>query len=1228
MKSFFKKAAGFVSGNLSTMLLAAALLLQLLSAFSRDSFRDLESAAQSVACGLEDMERRMDRAAEKVLSMPQAEWPFLKGAGEDLVIYKYVNDTLHSWINRFPLRNDEIHSLQYNRLSRTQTIFLPVLSDVTPRASYMNIGSDWYMVKSYSRGNVKLVAGIFIKYGESYKDLSLSDGVNGRLGLPSNCGIEPLPMSDGRVVATRDGTPFFSVVYGDLDKIVRGHDNSVLKWAALLFFLLSFFTYYVRKKNLVTFAFLTASLAAAVVASFRWAASAGPFSGIFSPLIYADSSLFPSLGMLLLNNFFLFFFTLSLFMARKRLMLWYGKSSWLSRTMYAVAVGLMAVLLLVYIHVSLRSVIYNSNIVLEVFRLDELSWNTLFVYLSYLMLFLAFLFLLQLFTPVLPGKRFQVFSVSSLMKFSAAVALYFLATVSICGSRKEVDTVKVWVNKLAVERDLSTEMLLRTVEEGVAQDRIIRTLAGLEGAGQLVADRLAENYLARLSTGYDIIVTVCGEGDYIYINTGSNGRSYVNCTDYYRKMVRGAAPLHPGSHFYFVKDNSGKTKYLGSFLYKGADGSSKYLFVTIESKMFKQQRGYSGLFSDDFGRGYNIPPAYSYAKYVSGALVFFRGNYNFPVSVDGNFLKSYPLGFTSRNIGDNVVFAEKLSDTDIIFVTRQHRTVWPYVISFSYIFFLTVLIIVAPFVWRPGRKSDVMRSKSFRAKFLGLLVGTIVGTVVLLSISTVVFITNRNVKMRNDQMSDKLQSVHAMLQDVCRNVSSMDGLISADIKTALDNIASYTHTDINLYDVQGHLRLSTRNELGLVTLAGAKIDADAYYSIVYKNRKNFIGSESIGGQMFFSIYAPVLNKNGDMIAILNIPYFEQVEDFRREIISTSAAIVNLFVLLVIVVVAIGAAITKSLFRPLSDLYERMEKTDIFNSAGRIEYNNNDEISYIVGAYNRMLDNLSDSTRKLALTEREQAWRDMARQIAHEIKNPLTPMRLSIQHLMRMKQNGDPDLEDKMERICRSLLEQIDVLADTATEFSSFAKFNVEENVQMDMVQVIREQLTLFRSYEGIDIEFRIAGEMVGETYVVMAPKSQIIRVFVNLITNAVQALDPNVLSRVGRGHIVITISKYTASADSGMGTEGVRYVRVDVEDNGPGVSKENEVKLFTPKFTTKSSGTGLGLAICRSVVEQVGGSIKYYTSDEFGGADFRVIIPEYREHGLISALGRSGQDSR
>ena len=237
----------------------------------------------------------------------------------------------------------------------------------------------------------------------------------------------------------------------------------------------------------------------------------------------------------------------------------------------------------------------------------------------------------------------------------------------------------------------------------------------------------------------------------------------------------------------------------------------------------------------------------------------------------------------------------------------------------------------------------------------------------------------------------------------------------------------------------------------------------------------------------------------------------------------------------------------------------------------------------------MVDDLEESTKKLAQTEREQAWSEMARQIAHEIKNPLTPMRLSIQHLVRLKQRGVDGWEQKFEEVAGSILEQIDILSETASEFSSFAKFYYEENTVLNLYNIITEQKILFDTRDNIRILF----DYTSEEACVFARKGQIIRVVVNLLSNAIQALEA-----IGRGYVRISLSQKNGS-----------YV-VSIEDNGTGVKDEDVVKLFKPNFTTKSSGTGLGLAISRNIIEQSGGTI-WYSRSELGGANFSFSLPMY-----------------
>lgn len=288
-----------------------------------------------------------------------------------------------------------------------------------------------------------------------------------------------------------------------------------------------------------------------------------------------------------------------------------------------------------------------------------------------------------------------------------------------------------------------------------------------------------------------------------------------------------------------------------------------------------------------------------------------------------------------------------------------------------------------------------------------------------------------------------------------------------------------------------------------------------------------------------------------------------------------------------------------MFAPLVEMGQKMTSADI-NNLEYIIYQRDDEISSLVDAYNRMVRDLSNSTIQLAQAERDNAWSQMARQVAHEIKNPLTPIKLELQRLIRLKQKNNPAWEEKFDKVAAVILEHIDILSDTANEFSTFAKLYSEEPTRLDLNKVLKDQLMIFDNKENIRISF------VGmENAIVMAPKPQLIRVFVNLITNAIQAVEirqKEVAERgeeMFEGRVMIFLRNSTRDG----------YYDIVVDDNGSGVKEENLDRLFTPNFTTKSGGTGLGLAICRKIIEKCNGEISYCKSFVLGGASFTVTIP-------------------
>jgi nitrogen fixation/metabolism regulation signal transduction histidine kinase len=448
-------------------------------------------------------------------------------------------------------------------------------------------------------------------------------------------------------------------------------------------------------------------------------------------------------------------------------------------------------------------------------------------------------------------------------------------------------------------------------------------------------------------------------------------------------------------------------------------------------------------------------------------------------------------------------------------------------------------------------------------------------------------------------MSSNISTIQALVENRTRHAESWKDLTTAEFAVEIEKISSTTQSDISFFTPEGKVFRSTSPEVYERMVIGSRIDPDAYYNICKRNQRFYINRTEAAGIKLWTLYAPIFNADGDLIAIINTPYTDRSLDFRREATSHAAIIINLFLLLLIGSLLFTTKEVNAMFAPLVVMGRKMKSADI-NNLEYIVYTREDEISSLVDAYNRMVKDLSDSTIQLAQAERDNAWSQMARQVAHEIKNPLTPIKLELQRLIRLKQKNNPAWEEKFDKVAAVILEHIDILSDTANEFSTFAKLYTEEPTQLDLNKVLKDQLMIIDNKENVRISY------VGlENAIVMAPKPQLIRVFVNLITNAIQAVEirqREVVEQGGEifeGRVMIFLRNSTRDG----------YYDIVVDDNGSGVKEENLDRLFTPNFTTKSGGTGLGLAICRKIIEKCNGEISYCKSFVLGGASFTVTIP-------------------
>jgi nitrogen fixation/metabolism regulation signal transduction histidine kinase len=369
------------------------------------------------------------------------------------------------------------------------------------------------------------------------------------------------------------------------------------------------------------------------------------------------------------------------------------------------------------------------------------------------------------------------------------------------------------------------------------------------------------------------------------------------------------------------------------------------------------------------------------------------------------------------------------------------------------------------------------------------------------------------------------------------------------------------------------------------------MNSDAYRTLTLDKKLLFIHTETIGDQDYFSAYVPFMNEDNKVVAYLNLPYFARQTELQNEISVFLNAFLNVYVLMIAIAIFLAILISRYITQPLQLIRDKMRSLSLGGSNEKISWSRNDEIGTLVAEYNRMIDELARSAELLAKSERESAWREMAKQVAHEIKNPLTPMKLSVQYLQKAWDEKSDDWEERLHRFTQTIIEHIDTLSAIASEFSDFAKMPQKKDERIDLSETIKKSLDLFTDIENIQFSYVPPPD---PPHYVWADKNQLIRVFNNLIQNSVQAI-----GKEAEGNIRISLD-----LDSNT------YI-IRVADNGPGIPKEMMDKIFSPSFTTKSGGMGLGLALVRNIITEAGGSINFESSPDTG-AVFIIQLPVYQ----------------
>ena len=1119
----------------------------------------------------------------------ESDWPELENFPEDMVIYRYVGDSLKAWCNQFTLDNDDISKRMYiQRFINLRFNVVSPLASVDTNVNYINIGPKWYLVKAlYADNAITIIGGLEIKNTLSR---SSHNGVNRHLKVSDRFSLYPISYSGGAPVYV-GGKPLIKIIQENTG-VAPLLPEPIYIWIALFVLIASVLIYLYRHRTIRVLWVSLSLLTVFVVVVFIVGKGFQTVSEIFSPTVYAQGPFLYSLASLILINLWIFLMVSCIYMNRRpiiRFILSRPDSSRLR--IWTISVAIFVVSLPIYIHLTFTGLIMNSNINLELYKVSGINRYTIYIYLSYISLFMALAMLSLMLKPAMRKKNREKYSISSRsfrIFFAVISAVYLLTMSSVLGFRKEENRIDIWANRLAVDRNLGFELRLRRLEMGIAVDPVIPALIPINKDYRVVMNRINETYLNRISQEYETSLYMFNDSD-----------PMTDAFKFFNERIQNSVAIADSSRFFYSRSTNGRARYTGMFTYYNPKIGVTRLFIGIDSKLDKEGTGYSAIIGDSGAGSVVIPQRYSYAKYLSGNLISYRGSYPYPTKFSGRLKQiSDDFGEGYASIDKYLHFVMRISDEESIVISREKVDFIRYMVAGFLIALLAFFCISLPAL-RTTRK-DVFEKNYYKTRINTVLYFSLFATLITMTAISVVFIYRRNETNIMNLMTGKITTIQSFIEARSRYFTSDNDFNNSDFNGVLENIGSYTKSDISLYSPEGKVIKSTANEVFEKMMLGSRVDEDAYKNIMFRNKRYYIHKEKFAGHTYYAMYAPVINSEGRKLAIICAPYTDSGLEFKFEAVFHAIFIITAFLLLIFFSRILSSKVIDKMFKPLMEMAKKMNRARI-DELEYIIYDREDEITGLVHSYNLMVHDLSESTKQLAVAERSRTLNSMSRQVAHEIKNLMTPFKLQIQRLIRLRENNNPLWEEKFDHIVPIIMDSINSLSETALDYNALAQVDVEERVLLDLDELASNQVSLVDCKDNITIQY-----MGLKKAMVIGPKTQLIRVLVNLITNSLQALETmwkdemDNRSRLKQGLVYISIRN---SIKDG-------FYDVVVEDNGPGVKDSDRHNLFVPNFTTKSSGTGLGLAICKSVAESCGGDIQYSRSFTLQGACFTLRIPK------------------
>lgn len=832
---------------------------------------------------------------------------------------------------------------------------------------------------------------------------------------------------------------------------------------------------------------------------------------------------------------------------------------------------------------SLAIMVACISLVLSFFLTGYSLFNFFFFIIAWLLIFLALMFDKKLtsFTSQLMTSRLVFW----LIFFSASITAIIVYENNV----KELMSRKLFAQNIANKLDPAGERMISTAFKEFRNDFLADIFARLRNKeeNKYLKDSLINETIAGYINKYDTkLYSFDAEGNILY-NDDSTRYNTLNAI----VETQAKKTSMPGVLYYDVSFD--QFNYITKRQIVSKEGTILgYIFILSRPKSYKNDAIYPQLFTKGASTLLENSPLYAFAVYQNGKLINSYNDYPFPTRLKGDLQAQ----FTKKVKNGYSELWYKGDQGKIIIIAKSDNFVIEALTLFAYLFcgFLVVIIIINIIVFIIKNRVHIRHIKSLAAlsirnQIQGTIIFISILSFIIIGITTILFFVSRYNKNNRESLGKTISIMENELRGVLDSLSKNPDtyVFHSKLQESVNKFSELHATDMNLYDLRGNLQVSSIPLPYSKGILSTMMDPLAYYHLNVLKDVQYFKEQKIGDLKYLNNYVPIRNENGNEYLYLNIPYFESQNKLHEEISNFLVSIINLNAFIFIIATIIVFFINNRITRSFSFLSKKMREVNIEKTNEVINWKSKDEIGQLVDEYNKMVHKLEESAEKLARTEREGAWREMARQVAHEIKNPLTPMKLNLQYLQMAIDNNNPEIKEISAKVSRILVEQIDHLSKIASDFSQFANITLGGDEVFGLNRSL-EQLIAFYSANQ---ELQITSELSDKKTSIKGDKTHIHRLFTNLFENAIQS--------VSSGRIAMVNVKTSVQDNE---------VVVSVKDNGSGIPKQMQDKIFMPNFTTKTSGTGLGLAMCKGIVERMNGEI-WFETQEGEGTTFFIKLP-------------------